>query len=98
MFLSGCSGNTAHFWPDKRRKGTGRFLLREILRLAHGLPGVKEVVLSVAQSEEPTIRLYTRVGFRTNSEDQGSLDLVLDVGGEACNAAGDGVERLSLRS
>ena len=82
------SEDAARLWGmyvrrDKRRKGTGRFLLREILRLARGLPDVKEIVLSVARSEEPAIRLYTRVGFRTNSEDQGSLHMVLDVGGGA---------------
>lgn len=63
--------------PAARRKGIARLLLREILRLARGLPGIKQVVLSVAQTEEPAIQLYTSEGFRKSSTDEGSLHMVL---------------------
>ena len=65
--------------PDWRRRGIGCMLLQEIQQLARGLPGVKQVVLSVAQSEEPAIRLYCSAGFLKKGEDQGSLHMVLDV-------------------
>lgn len=66
--------------PPSRRKGIGRLLLREIIHQARSLPGVKQVILSVAKTGEPAIQLYTSEGFRKSSEDQGSLHMVLDVG------------------
>jgi ribosomal protein S18 acetylase RimI-like enzyme len=65
--------------PGSRAKGIGRILLQQSLQLARGLPGLKKVILSVARTEEPAIRLYTGQGFRTSNEDQGSLDMVLEL-------------------
>lgn len=65
--------------PDRRGQGIGRSLLRQVIDLARELPGVKKVVLSVAPSGEPAIRLYTAAGFRRAAEDEAVLHMVLDV-------------------
>jgi ribosomal protein S18 acetylase RimI-like enzyme len=78
------SQDTVRLWgvyvqPAARRKGIARLLLHKSLQLACGLPGIQEVVLSVSQTEEPAIQLYTTEGFRRSSTDEGSLHMVLEL-------------------
>lgn len=51
--------------PDCRRLGCGRALVREALRRATDLPGVRRVNLSVVAGQTAAIRLYRSFGFRS---------------------------------
>ena len=54
-----------------------RILIQESHQLAGGLPSVKQVGLSVVQTEESTTRPYTGEGFLEINQDQGTLHIVL---------------------
>ena len=49
--------------PDRRRQGTGRQLLRELLHKAVG-QGVRRIFLEVRTSNEAAQRLYAQAGFQ----------------------------------
>ena len=71
--------------------------MQEIQQPARGLPDVQQVVLSVAQSEEPATRLYSNIGFRKRSKDQGSLHMVreLNVSEDLSMTADYGIQSVS---
>ena len=56
-----------------RGTGTGRGLLEEALRMAHGIAGLRSVHLCVAGPQEAARRLYWSAGFRPFGLERGAL-------------------------
>lgn len=52
--------------PEKRRKGYGEYLLKEMLNIAHS-QGLKRAILEVRVSNLPAQELYRKCGFVNHS-------------------------------
>ncbi len=49
--------------PAHRRAGVGRVLVQEQLAVAHAMPGLQQITLSVTAGNAPAISLYESFGF-----------------------------------
>ena len=63
---------------DKRRKGIGRMILRELLRTAEGL-GAQTVVLETTETWHEVIRFYLAEGFTITHYACGEVHLALEI-------------------
>jgi ribosomal protein S18 acetylase RimI-like enzyme len=51
--------------PAARRKGVGRALVVRVIEAAKSLAGIRRLRLTVSTTQQPAIRLYEQLGFRT---------------------------------
>jgi ribosomal protein S18 acetylase RimI-like enzyme len=51
--------------PSVRGKGVGRTLLAGVIEMAKTLPGIRCLRLTVSTTQQPAIKLYERLGFRS---------------------------------
>ena len=51
--------------PESRGAGTGRKMMQGLLDRGSAINGVEQVLLSVAATQEPAIRLYRSLGFES---------------------------------
>jgi ribosomal protein S18 acetylase RimI-like enzyme len=56
-----------------RRKGIGRALMRTVLEIARQLRGLRQVRLSVVESNRPAVRLYESFGFKVYGREEAAL-------------------------
>lgn len=59
--------------PDYRAGGVGRALILDLLKRAEALTGVRQVLLTVATTQEAARRLYASLGFRSIGVEPGAL-------------------------
>ena len=55
--------NNVAVHPDFRRKGYGRRIMRELMRIAYNAAEIVEMTLEVRVTNVPAIDLYTSMGF-----------------------------------
>jgi ribosomal protein S18 acetylase RimI-like enzyme len=58
-----------------RGSGVGTKLLELVLQTAHGLDGVRAVVLTVAENNYPAVALYRRAGFQEFGREPAALQV-----------------------
>jgi ribosomal protein S18 acetylase RimI-like enzyme len=61
--------------PECRKKGVGRLLLTEVLRLARTMPGLEQVHLGVATDRPAARGLYASLGFEVYGREVHALKL-----------------------
>lgn len=59
--------------PEWRRKGIARVLLSEIVNRAKAIPGVEQILLSVAAEQTAAKKLYESLGFETYGREPRTL-------------------------
>jgi ribosomal protein S18 acetylase RimI-like enzyme len=64
---------------DRRRRGIGRIILRELLRQVESL-GVRSVVLETAETWHDVIRFYFAHGFNVTHHADGNIHFSLQIG------------------
>lgn len=51
--------------PEVRGEGIGRLLLTEVISRARNFPGLEQIALTVTSGNQPAIKLYENLGFRS---------------------------------
>lgn len=61
--------------PDRRRKGVAQVLLSEIVERANAIPGVEQILLSVAAERIAAKKLYQSLGFEVYGREPRTLKI-----------------------
>lgn len=59
--------------PESRGKGAAKSMLNELIRCAETIPGLEQILLVVAATQEKARRLYESLGFRRYGVEPRSL-------------------------
>jgi ribosomal-protein-alanine N-acetyltransferase len=63
--------NNVAVHPDHRRRGYGRLVMRELMRVAYRAAEIVEMTLEVRVTNEPAIGLYASMGFEVAGKRKG---------------------------
>ena len=64
--------------PESRRKGAARAILTEVIRYARQVPGLEQILLVVAATQEKPRKLYESLGFQKYAVEPRSLKVGTD--------------------